>query len=81
MKTFNVRYKSRYLSGDPDLQPRPNILPTRIEDFDPRDTPAFAELDRLTSSFRPSFPPQFRMAIQEEVVDPHLYSATIAAHL
>ena len=90
VKRFNIRYKFRYLSGDPALQAHPQAqaqgraqakVPRNIHELDPRDSPAFLEVDRLTSSFIASFPPKFRAPVQDGVVDPHLYSALVTAHL
>ncbi|KAI0337608.1 hypothetical protein BDW22DRAFT_1363864 [Trametopsis cervina] len=83
VKTFNVRFKSRFISGDPDLQ-SPLIPPTAIDDvgkLDPRDTPAFQALDYLTNSFRSFFPPRFRKPLAEDTLDQYLYSTHMAAYL
>ena len=50
------------------------------EPIDPRQTPAFVQLDQLVTAFRASFPVHLRNPAREQV-DPHLFSACAASHL
>jgi hypothetical protein len=81
VKAFNTRFRGRYHAGDPALHSPATKIPVSLEDLDPRETPAFREVDSLVTSWASSFPPQFRAPIQDETVDPHLYYALIAAHV
>jgi len=45
--------------------------------LDPRETQAFQELDKTLSQFRRSFPPSLRNPINGNVLDRHLYSASL----
>lgn len=81
VKTFHVRFKGRYYAGDAAMYSPSNSPATSMEQLDPRDTPAFQELDHLVLSFKSSFPPNLRTPVDEEVVDPHLYSACVTANL
>ncbi|KAI0689159.1 hypothetical protein BC835DRAFT_271332 [Cytidiella melzeri] len=81
VKSFNSRYKGRYNTGDPALYSPSTNTPISIEDFDPRDTQAFQEVDHLLSSWKASFPPEMRAALQDQTIDPHLYAALITGHL
>lgn len=51
------------------------------EKWDPRDSPAFQELDHITTNFRQSFPNHLRNPIQDDVVDPYLFSTCSASFL
>ncbi len=81
VKAFNTRYKARFHNGDPALYPSSNALPTSLEEFDPRDTPAFREVDQLVTDWRKSIPANMRQPVQDGIVDPHLYAALIVGHL
>ncbi|KAJ3524974.1 hypothetical protein NM688_g8472 [Phlebia brevispora] len=81
VKRFNTRYKGRFYAGDPDMYSPSSVLCASLEDLDPRDTPAFREVDNLVSSFYSSFPQNMRDPIQEETVDSYLYTACCSAHL
>ncbi|KAI0337612.1 hypothetical protein BDW22DRAFT_861866 [Trametopsis cervina] len=83
VKVFNTRYKARYLRGDPEFMSAKSVglsLQT-LENFDPRDTPAFLALDRLVDSFGVSFPQECSTPIQNGTLDAYLYSALVGAHL
>jgi len=51
------------------------------EPIDPRGSPAFIEIDHVASSFRASFPNHLKNPITDNVVDPHLYTATLMPHV
>ncbi|KAI0691869.1 hypothetical protein BC835DRAFT_1359660 [Cytidiella melzeri] len=80
VKAFITRYKGRYHAGDATMYSLSNIVPASIDDYDPRDTPAFQEVDQLLRLWRDSFPHHMRV-IQDETVDPHLYTAMITGHV
>ncbi|KAI0337616.1 hypothetical protein BDW22DRAFT_1363876 [Trametopsis cervina] len=81
VKTFNTRYKGRYHSGDLALFSTMAPPPNSIDELDPRDTPAFKEVDELVTSWKDSLPQQYRTPVQDETVDPHLYSVLISTYL
>ena len=81
VKNFNIRFRGRYFAGDAALYSPSNSPGNAPDNFDPRDTPAFQEIDHLVNSFRPSFPPHLRNPVQDEMVDPYLFTASCAAHL
>jgi hypothetical protein len=81
VKTFNVRYKGRYHAGETAFQ-SPSNKPRRLEEmFDPRDTEAFQELNSIVLSFRPSWPSHLKDPIQDGMVDPHLYAASVGSYV
>lgn len=83
VKNFNTRFRGRYHAGDASVT-TPQNTPgggDRQELVDPRDTPAFQELDRISSSFKASFPAHLKNPVENQKVDVHLYSACLAPHL
>lgn len=80
VKNWNLRFRGRYFAGDARLAPATSP-DGDLHSLDPRQTPAFQELDHIASSFRASFPAHLRNPVQDEMVDPYLYSACSAAHL
>ncbi|GJE86698.1 Zn(II)2Cys6 transcription factor [Phanerochaete sordida] len=80
VKAFNVRYKGRYFAGDAAYSSPSSSPSERGGEYDPRDSPAFQELDHAARAFRASFPPHLRDPIQDGTVDPHLYAACVGAH-
>ena len=81
VKNFNLRFRGRYFAGDVAMY-SPSSSPADGPDtFDPRDTPAFQELDHLVTSFRSSFPVHLRNPVQDDMMDAYLYSASCGAHL
>jgi hypothetical protein len=78
VKSFNLRYRSRYYAGDPAVL-SPASQDGQAEDpvsgVDPRRSPAFIELDYLLSEFKASFPAHFRHPIKNNVLDVDLYTA------
>ncbi|KAJ3541142.1 hypothetical protein NM688_g6125 [Phlebia brevispora] len=82
VKNFNLRFKSLAYTGDPSvIPPTTNPLSGGLENFYPKDTPAFRELDELVSSFKASFPPDMKSPMTDDKLDPYLYSAWNMAHL
>lgn len=89
VKYFNLRFRSKYHSGEPSTKIMNTNNPTphsyrysglNGEPIDPRQTPAFVQLDQLVTAFRASFPVHLRNPAREQV-DPHLFSACAASHL
>ncbi|KZT75140.1 hypothetical protein DAEQUDRAFT_720354 [Daedalea quercina L-15889] len=89
VKTFNLRFRSQYHSGEPSMQivNMPNPPPHAFrysgsngEPIDPRQTPAFAQLDQFLIAFRSSFPVHLRNPAKDQI-DVHLFRACSAAHL
>ena len=81
VKAFNTRYKGRFHNGDPAMYSPKGVIPTSLEELDPRDTPAFQEIDQLINAWRKSIPTHMRQHVQDGIVDPHLYAAMIVGHL
>ena len=81
VKRFNVRYKGRFYAGDADMYSPGTMLCASLDALDPRDTPAFQEVDALVSAFFGSWPQHLRVPIQDETVDQYLYTACCAAHM
>jgi hypothetical protein len=82
VKNFNIRFRARHFAGDASatsLKTVPNVDVS--EPVDPRGSPAFIEIDHLASSFRASFPNHLKNPITDNVVDPHLYTATLMPHV
>lgn len=89
VKYFNLRFRSKHYAGDPTAKiintnsPAPHAFRysgVNGEHIDPRQTPAFVQLDQLVTAFRASFPVHLRNPAREQV-DPHLFSACTASHL
>ncbi|KAJ3570257.1 hypothetical protein NP233_g4533 [Leucocoprinus birnbaumii] len=75
VKAFNTRFRARLHAGDS------SVTNSESEDHDPRGSPAFIELDHITSSFRSSFPSHLRNPIMDNVVDNHLYTACLVPYV
>ncbi|EKM83798.1 hypothetical protein AGABI1DRAFT_66768 [Agaricus bisporus var. burnettii JB137-S8] len=79
VKVFNTRFRARHYAGDTAVT---NIRGDNIsERYDPRGSSAFIELDHVASSFRSSFPSHLRNPISNNVVDNHLYTASLMPHV
>ena len=81
VKRFTTRYRGRFYAGDVDMASPTSVMCESLDTLDPRDTPAFLEVDRLVTQFYASFPQSLRHAIVDETVDSYLYTACCAAHL
>lgn len=82
VKTFNLRFRWRmYNPGES------SVLSPQNAAFDPgffeeaTSSAEFHQLDQIVTNFRPSFPPRLRSPVENEVLDPYLYTACTAAHL
>ncbi len=84
VKNFNLRFKSLAYTGDPSVIP-PNMKSIDasggLENFNPKDTPGFRELDLLITSFKASFPPHMKNPMKDDKLDAYLYSAWNIVHL
>ncbi|GJE86693.1 fungal specific transcription factor domain-containing protein [Phanerochaete sordida] len=80
VKNFGLRYRGRYYRGETSMY-APNQVLESPATYDPRPSPAFKELDALIAAFRPSFPPNLRNPVQDEMVDAYLYAANCGAYL
>lgn len=77
VKDFNLRFRSKHYSGDPTC-----VVDARASDtIDPRATQAFKELDNVILSFRSSFPAHLKNPLNGNVLDPHLYCASLYPHV
>jgi len=81
VKTFNLRFRARHFFGDLSVMSPHSENNNPLEPIDPRGSPAFMELDNITSSFRASFPGHLRNPIVANVVDQHLYAACLMPHV
>lgn len=82
VKNFNLRFKSLAYAGDPSVMPpMSKPLVGGLEDFHPKETPAFRELDELLSSFKVSFPPDMKSPMIDGKLDSYLYSSWNMIHL
>ena len=72
VKNFNRRFRLRHYAENPSAL-RSGF--TRVSDA--RNTQAFKELDIILLSFRKSFPPHLKNPINGNVVDIHLYTASL----
>lgn len=85
VKNFNIRVRGRYFSGDPAVYPPYAKMGPGgrfdTEKWDPRDSPAFQELDHIATNFRQSFPNHLRNPIQDDLVDSYLFSTCSASFL
>ena len=82
VKNFNLRFKGLAYAGDPTVVPPEGLrLSGNLENFYPRDTPAFKELDELVSSFKASFPSHLKEPTIDGKLDGYLYSALNMANL
>ena len=75
VKTFNLRSTGKFYTA---MNSMTAIHP---QEFDPRNSPEFQELDRLVHNFRQSFPAQFKSPVNNDGLDPYLYTACISAVL
>ena len=82
VKNFNLRFKALAYSGDPTvIPPTAADLSGGLENFYPKDTPAFKELDELVSSFKASFPPHMKEPVVDGKLDCYLYTTLNMANL
>ena len=81
VKNFNLRFKALAYAGDPSVIPPSATLNGNLENFYPKDTPAFRELDELLSSFKASFPPSMKNPMVHQKLDAYLYAAWNMTHL
>jgi hypothetical protein len=73
VKNFDLRFRARHFFGDVAvMSPHSEQQNPLVPAIDPRGSPAFVELDNITSSFRSSFPSHLRNPIVANVVDQHL---------
>lgn len=88
IKYFNLRFRSKYHAGEASTKIMNTSNPmthtyrysgANGEPIDPRQTPAFLQMDQLVTAFRASFPGHLRNPAREQV-DPHLFSACCASH-
>lgn len=82
MKTFNLRFRWRlYNAADSSIMSPQNAAfdPAYFEDA--RASPEFVQLDQIVVNFRASFPPRLRSPVENDALDPYLYTACTAAHL
>uniref|UniRef100_A0A0W0EXY3 Xylanolytic transcriptional activator regulatory domain-containing protein n=1 Tax=Moniliophthora roreri TaxID=221103 RepID=A0A0W0EXY3_MONRR len=80
VKTFNLRFRSRYLHRRHNhdfTEPVDPGLPT----LDRSDINRFMQIDHLIASFLPSFPNHLRNPIKATTVDNHLYTASLMPHV
>ncbi|KAJ7110114.1 hypothetical protein C8R44DRAFT_801404 [Mycena epipterygia] len=81
VKTFNFRFRAKHFFGDASVMSPHTDRINPLEPVDPRGSPAFMELDNITSAFRASFPSHLRNPIVLNVVDQHLYAACLMPHV
>ncbi|PSR81917.1 hypothetical protein PHLCEN_2v6212 [Hermanssonia centrifuga] len=84
VKNFNLRFKSLAYTGDPSvISPNMKSLDASggLENFNPKDTPGFRDLDQLVTSFKASFPPHMKNPMKDDKLDAYLYSAWNVVHL
>ena len=81
VKRFNVRYKGRFYAGDADMYSPSGVMCESLQDLDPRDSPAFLDVDLLVSSFYNAIPSQMRNPIEEGTLDCYMYTVCNAAQL
>lgn len=82
IKNFNHRYKIKSNLGDTRFLPVRNLATQGYGDQpDIRSSPAFLELDQLLVSFRSSFPSNLKDPFRNGLVDTHLYTTFLTAHV
>ena len=81
VKNFNLRFKALAYSGDPSVAPPAGLTNTNMEDFHPKETPAFRELDELVSTFKAGFPPHMKDPMVDGKLDGYLYTALNMSNL
>ncbi|KAG2118422.1 hypothetical protein DEU56DRAFT_837880 [Suillus clintonianus] len=82
IKNFNHRYKIKSNLGDTRFLPARNFATQGYGDQpDMRSSPAFLELDQLLVSFRSSFPSNLKDPFRNGLVDSHLYTTFLTAHV
>jgi hypothetical protein len=75
IKLFNVRFRSKYCEEPQSCSPDDQSA------IDPRDTAEFQVLDTLITSFRNSFPKEFKdPVLPDGKVDPVLYVVHVMSH-
>ncbi|KAI0922370.1 hypothetical protein AcV7_005920 [Taiwanofungus camphoratus] len=80
VKNFNSRFRAKYYAGDPSVVSYYDTAQGmgHMEPKDIRSTHAFIELDQLIIAFQACFPAHFRSPVQDNTVNPHLFSACTA---
>ncbi|KAG2350468.1 hypothetical protein BDR05DRAFT_954566 [Suillus weaverae] len=82
IKNFNHRYKIKSNLGDSRFLPVRSFATQGYGDqSDIRSSPAFLELDQLLVSFRGSFPSNLKDPFRNGLVDTHLYTTFLTAHV
>lgn len=84
VKTFNMRFRAKHFAGDESVITSVSFngnFPSSSHPIDPRGSPAFIELDHVVSSFLSTFPSHLRNPINNNIVDNHLYSASLMSHV
>ena len=82
IKDFNHRYKMKSNLGDTRFLPVRSFEPQAYGDQpDIRSSPAFLELDQLLVSFQSSFPSNLKDPFRNGLVDSHLYTTFLTAHV
>lgn len=82
IKNFNHRYKIKSNLGDTRFLPVRNFATHGYGDQpDIRSSSAFLELDQLLVSFRSSFPSNLKDPFRNGLVDTHLYTTFLTAHV
>lgn len=82
IKNFNNRYKIKSNLGETRFLPVRNFATQGYGDQpDIRLSPAFIELDQLLVSFRSSFPSNLKDPFRNGLVDTHLYTTFLTAHV
>ncbi|KAG1783846.1 hypothetical protein EV702DRAFT_1055829 [Suillus placidus] len=82
IKNFNHRYKIKSNLGDSRFLPVRGFATQGYGDqSDIRSSPAFLELDQLLVSFRSSFPSNLKDPFRNGLVDTHLYTTFLTAHV
>jgi hypothetical protein len=86
VKNFNMRFRAKHFAGDPTVKAMPdympcNILPDASDCVDPRGSQAFIELDHIVSTFKSTFPIHLRNPVANNIVDSHLYTASLMPHV
>lgn len=82
VKTFNLRFRWRlYNANDTSVLSPQNAAFEPSNYDDARSSPEFQQLDQIVTNFRPSFPVRLRSPVENDVLDPYLYTACTAAHL
>jgi hypothetical protein len=82
VKTYNLRFRWRTynLADGAAMSPQNTAFePTYFEEA--TSSPEFIRLDQIVVNFLPSFPARLRSAVENDVLDPYLYTACTAGNL